>query len=74
MNKSTYPLHKEALIKNFQYIKDREALIPFATKKADNVIGFKKAGGNLSDELATVWNYTFHTEMERLVRKEGIVK
>ncbi len=72
---ATFPLHREAVIMNFRYIKARESLIPFAVKKADLVAGIKgKAGGTLPDEQAALWNYTFHTEMERLVRKEGIVK
>ena len=56
-----------------QYEQDRNRLIPFAVRKADQKMGFRK-GRHEAAEWRDKWDQLYFAEMERLVRAEGVVR
>jgi hypothetical protein len=58
-----------------QYEIDRNNLIPEAEKYADHFAGHEPEGrGKKHEQWCNIWNQTFHSEMNNLARKNGIVK
>lgn len=59
---------------NDEYVKERDALIPFAERYTDKHIGKRPADGQSRDEYNRVWTITFLDRMNLLSREAGLVK
>lgn len=58
-------------MKNSEYIKNRDKLIPIAEKYANDEVGGTCVEGN-REEWAAKWSNTFHTKMNKLAKEQGI--
>ena len=55
-----------------KYIRQRDALIPFAERHADDLFGKVPTGDR--DKWICDWNSAFHSKMDALAKEQGLSK